>query len=221
MKLRDRLGISERRQKQLTRGMQLALVGMVFIGIDRRNVGIVTNAGVALAITYVPAVLERDYDVPMDTGLTLWITVAVFLHGFGVVGIPGTEGSFYRDLWWWDHLTHALSSSVVAGAGYTLVRAVDEHTDEVHFPPRFTLVFVLIFVAAFGVFWEVIEFGVSGLAANLGSGTVLTQYGLDDTMLDLFFDLVGGFVAGVWGTAHLTDLSGHVAERLSNVTESS
>jgi hypothetical protein len=194
--------------------MQVTLIGMVFIGLDRRSLGVIVNASVALLVTYVPAVLERDYEVPMDTGLTLWITLAVFLHAFGVVGIPGTEGSFYRDLWWWDHLTHALSSSVVAGVGYALVRGLEEHSTEIHFPPRFTVVFVLIFVAAFGVFWEVIEFGLSGLASILGGGSVLTQYGLDDTMLDLGFDLVGGLLVGLYGTAHLTDLSSHVAERL-------
>ncbi|MEZ3115385.1 hypothetical protein RYH80_05565 [Halobaculum sp. MBLA0147] len=214
MRVRDRLGVSPRRQRQLSRAMQLALVGIVFIGLDRRSLGIVVNAGVALAVTYVPAILERDYEVPMDAGLTLWITAAVFLHAFGVVGIPGTEGSFYRDLWWWDHLTHALSSSVVAGVGYTVVRGIDEHTESISLPPRFTFVFVVVFVAAFGVFWEVIEFALGGLSSLTGSGQVLTQYGLGDTMLDLLFDLVGGVAVGLYGTAHLTDLSGEVAARL-------
>jgi hypothetical protein len=197
--------------------MQIALIGMVFIGLDRQNLGIIVNASVALGVTYVPAILERDYNVPMDAGLTLWVTAAVFLHGFGVVGIPGTEGSFYRDLWWWDHLTHALSSSVVAAVGYTLVRGIDEHSEEIYLPPRFTLVFVLIFVVAFGVFWEVIEFGLGGLADTVGGGSVLTQYGLDDTMLDLLFDIAGGFLAGVYGTAHLTDVTGYVTEQLEEM----
>jgi hypothetical protein len=221
VRIRDRLGISPTRQRQLSRAMQVALIGIVFIGIDRRNVGIVVNGAVALGVTYLPAILERDYDVPMDAGLTLWITLAVFLHAFGVVGIPGTEGSFYRDLPWWDHLTHALSSSVVAGVGYTIVRGLDEHSEEVYLPPRFTFVFVLVFVVAFGVFWEVIEFGLSGLAENLGSDSVLTQYGLDDTMLDLLFDIVGGALAGLYGTAHLSDVSGHVAERLERMRSGS
>ncbi|NIS31206.1 MAG: hypothetical protein GWN07_12815, partial [Actinobacteria bacterium] len=88
-------------------------------------------------------------------------------------------------LWWWDHLTHALSSSVVAGVGYATARAFDQHSDQIHLPPRFMFVFILAFVVAFGVLWEVVEFGLGGASAMLGSGTVLTQYGLGDTMLDL------------------------------------
>jgi hypothetical protein len=32
-------------------------------------------------------------------------------------------------------------------------------------------------------------------------------------MLDLLFDTLGGIVVAVWGTAHLTDLVGAIAER--------
>ena len=193
--------------------MQIVLVGLVFIGLDRRNLGIVVNATIALGVTYLPAMLERDYHIPMDAGLTLWITTAVFLHALGTVGVPGTTESFYKTVWWWDHLTHTLSSSIVAAAGYATARAIESHTDAVSLPPRFMFVFILLFVLAFGVFWEVIEFAVSELAALAGTGSVLTQYGLSDTMLDLLFDALGGFIVAVWGTAHLTDVVGALTAR--------
>ena len=59
MRLRDRLGLDARRQRQVVRAMQLSLVGFVFIGLDRGNPGIVVNAGVALGVTYLPAAFER------------------------------------------------------------------------------------------------------------------------------------------------------------------
>jgi uncharacterized membrane protein YjdF len=121
-------------------------------------------------------------------------------------------------VWWYDHVTHALSSSIVAAAGYITVRSVAEHVEDVYFPPRFTFVFVLLFVLAFGVLWEVIEFGVGGLASLTGSATVLTQYGLGDTMLDLLFDTLGGIIVAIWGTAHLTDLVGSLADRFGSTT---
>jgi hypothetical protein len=43
---------------------------------------------------------------------------------------------------------------------------------------------------------------------------LLTQYGLEDTMLDLVFDTVGAVVVAVWGTAYLLDISGYIAQRL-------
>jgi hypothetical protein len=213
VKVRERLGIDENRQRQLSRVLQLVLVGLLFIGLDRGSMGIVVNAAVALGVTYLPAILERDYNIPMDAGLTLWITLAVFLHALGTVGLPGGT-AFYRTVPWWDHLTHTLSSSVVAAAGYATVRAIDEHTEAVYLPGRFVFVFILLFVMAFGVFWEVIEFALGGLGAMLGGGSILTQYGLSDTMLDLLFDALGGLIVAVWGGAYLSDVTGALREKL-------
>lgn len=216
MRVRDVLGISERRQKQATRFMELSLIGIIAIGLDRGNLGIVVNGAIALAATELPAVLERDYDLPMDAGLTLWLTAAVFLHALGTVGIPGSGLSFYKGLWWWDHLTHTLSASVVAAVGYTTVRAIDEHSDAVELTPRFTFVFILLFTIAFGVFWEVLEFVIGGAAALTGTTSVLTQYGLEDTMMDLIFDTLGGVVVAIWGSAYLSDMVGAVAEKFGS-----
>jgi hypothetical protein len=211
VRLRDRLHIDATTQRRLSRAMQVVLVGLVFIGLDRGNVGIVANSAIALGVTYLPATLERDYHIPMDAGLTLWITTAVFLHALGTVGLPGSQFSFYQTVWWWDHLTHALSASVVAAAGYATVRAIDLHTEQVYLPPQFTFVFILLFVVAFGVLWEVLEFAVGGLASLLGGDAILTQYGLEDTLLDLVFDIVGGVLVAIWGTAYLGDVVGALA----------
>ncbi|ODR82410.1 hypothetical protein BG842_16710 [Haladaptatus sp. W1] len=207
MRIRERLGISEHSQRQLTRLMELSLIGIFFVGMDRGNLGIMINSALAFAITLVPAVLKRDYQIPMDAGLTLWITTAVFLHAVGTLG-P------YQNVWWWDHVTHMLSASLVAGVGYATVRALDAYNPDVYLPPRFMFVFILMFVVAFGVIWEVTEFAVSGLGSILGGRAVLTQYGLEDTMLDLLFDTAGGLITAVWGTAYLTDVTGALVDRL-------
>jgi hypothetical protein len=212
--MRDRVGIGETTQRRLTRIMEVSLVGMLFIGIERGSTGIIVNTGIGLLVAQLPAILERDYEIPLDTGLTLWITAAVWLHALGTVGLPGAEANFYATIWWWDHVTHALSSSIVAAAGYTTVRSLDRHSDAIHIPPRFMFVFILLFVLAFGVLWEVLEFVVSQGAAMLGTGTVLTQYGLGDTMLDLVFDTIGAVLVAIWGTAHLNNVVGVFSEYL-------
>jgi hypothetical protein len=214
MRLRTLIGVSERRQRQLSRLMELALVGFVFVGLERGNSGIVVNALVALLVTQAPALLERDYDITMDPALVLWITSAVFLHALGTVGVPGTGLSFYQSVWWWDHLTHVLSSSIVAGVGYAFVRAVQEHESGVSFPPVFTFVFILMMVMAFGVFWEVLEFAIGRLGSVVGEAAVLTQYGLEDSMKDLLFNSLGAVVVAAWGTAYLTDVSSDLATRM-------
>jgi hypothetical protein len=202
MRIRDYLGITDRRQRQFVRVMQVVLIGLVFVGFDRGDLRIVVNAGVALGVTYVPALLERDYHISLDAGLTLWITLAVFLHAIGTTGIPGLSRGLYDTFWWWDNLTHALSASVVAAAGYATARAFDAHSEAVYLPPRFTFLFVVLFVMAFGVLWEVLEFGIGGAASTFGVQEVLIQHGIDDSMTDLLFDAVGAVIVGTWGQIH-------------------
>lgn len=216
MTLRTAVDLSPRGRRLLTRSMQALLVAFVGVGVVRGSTGVVVNALVALGVTFLPALLEHEYGLPMDAGLTLWISATVFLHALGVFGVPGVTGNLYAadsPIPFYDGLTHALSASVVAAVGYTVARAVDEHTDAVELPPRFTFVFVLLFVIAFGVLWEVVEFAVGTLAAGVG-GDVLTQYGLADTIRDLVFDIVGGVVVATWGTAHLTDVADAVSRRV-------
>ncbi len=215
MNVRDRFGISPRGQRYLAWFMEVSLVGMFFIGLDRGEPGIIVNTGVALVVTQLPPVLEHEYGIAMDAGLTLWITAAVFLHAFGTVGLPGDPLNLYQSIWWWDHLTHGLSASVVAAVGYATARAVEIHSSDIHLPSRFMFVFILLFVLAFGVFWEVLEFAIAQVGPLLGLGSVLTQYGLEDTMLDLVFDTVGAIIVAVWGTAHLNDLVGSLTARLN------
>jgi hypothetical protein len=194
--------------------MELVMLGVLLVGVWQGDVKVIVNAGVALGIAQLVPILERDYNVPLDAGLTLWITSAVFLHAFGTIGYPPGTESFYSSEWWWDHVTHALSSSVVAGVGYATVRALDEHSEEISLPDRFVFVFLLLFVLAYGVAWEILEFGIALIADALGTGTVLTQYGLVDTLMDLMFNTLGALVVALWGTAHLNDLSGWVEKRL-------
>jgi len=218
VRVRDYVGISQRRQRQVTYVLEVLLVGIFAIGVLTGSTGVIVNTGVGLLVTQLPALLERDYGIALDPALTLWITTAVFLHAVGVIGLPWADANFYKSVWWWDHLTHALSSSIVAAIGYTTVRALDRHSEEIYVPDRFMFVFILMFVLAFGVAWEVLEFTITLAAAATGNATILTQFGLGDTMLDLVFDTIGAIVVAIWGTAHLTDVVGIVEEWLDGRT---
>ncbi len=196
--------------------MELLLIGLLFIGIDRGSVGIIVNTAASLVVVQLPAFLERDYDLVMSPQLVLWITAAAFLHGLGIVGIPGVTRSFYTNIWWWDHLTHSLSASVVAAAGYATVRAVDLHSDDVEIPGRYVGVILLIFVLAFGVLWELLEFAIGVTADLLDTKGILTQYGIEDTLKDLTFNTMGGIIVAIWGGLYLSDLSTAISEKLGS-----
>jgi hypothetical protein len=212
MSLARRVGLTPARQGALVRVLQVVMVGILTIGLWLGNGGVVINAGVGLVVTLLPASLERNYQFTMNVGLVLWITVAMFLHALGTLPLPGLNlSTLYGSTWWWDHMTHALSSSLVAGVAYAVVRALDEHSDAIHLPARFMAVYLLVFVMAFGVLWELLEFYISVAAALLGSESILTQYGLDDTVLDLFYNTMGGIVVALFGTVHLTGVADQLA----------
>jgi hypothetical protein len=191
------------------------MVGILSIGIYLGNMGVAVNAAIGLLVTLLPAYLEKNYKFTMDVGLVLWITLAMFLHAFGTLPLPGLEFvSAYSATWWWDHMTHALSSSLVAGVAYAVVRALDEHSEFIDMPAKFLFVFMLMFVMAFGVIWELLEFYISVVSSLLGAETILTQYGLEDTVLDLFYNSIGGLLVAIFGSAYLTGVSGQLADRL-------
>ena len=187
--------------------MQLILFGIVVYGIVYGEPKAITNGGISLLITAVPALLERNYEIPLDPWLGLWITVAVFLHTMGSAGL-------YAQIEWWDHLTHAMSASLVAGIGYTFVRTIDLHSDRIQIPHRFAFVFILIVVMAFGVIWELFEFGLDLAAESTGITMPLSQHGIDDTVRDMMFNTVGAIVVATFGQAHLTGVAETVRESL-------
>ncbi|WP_439027890.1 hypothetical protein [Haloarchaeobius sp. DT45] len=176
-----------------TRTTQVGLVGIFVLGMTIRNVSVVLNALFAIGVTLLPAVLERDFRIELDPRFTVYLGVAVFLHAVGMF-------QFYDEVWWWDHLTHTLSASIVAVVAYATVWAIDAHSDRLYLPEPFVMVFVLAFTLAMGVFWEVMEFIARELAIALDLDPVLILYGLDDTMLDLVFDLAGALVVTLFGT---------------------
>lgn len=202
--IRKLLRISPKKQELATRIMQSCLLIMMFVGIYLKDMHVVLNAIAALGITFVPNVLTRKYYISLDPSLTLWITLAVFLDALGT-------WSFYETVARWDYLTHALSASVIAAAGYVIIRAIDIYSDELYIPPRFMFVFILLFVLAAGVIWEILEFLTDEMVVKFEMEAFLTQHGISDTMRDMFFDLLGALAVAAWGTAYLSDISYRLA----------
>jgi hypothetical protein len=197
---------SLRTQRRITRGLQLVLLATVGYGLLAGQPKAITNGTVGLLVTFLPAVLKRNYDLPLDPWLGLWITAAVFLHTIGSAGLYGRIG-------WWDHLTHATSASLVAAVGYTAARAIDLHSDDIHIPRRFFFVYIFVVVLSFGVVWELFEFGLDIVANATGVTMPLAQHGLDDTVRDSMFNSVGALLVAIFGQVHLTGVAELVRER--------
>jgi len=217
MSFQNRVHLSGRTRAGLVRFLQAVMVAILGIGLYTGNAGIAVNAAVGLLVTQLPAVLERRYQITMNVGLVLWITLAMFLHALGTVPLLGPDfATLYGSTWWWDHMTHALSSSLVVGSAYALTRALQEHTEYIHIGPKFTFAYLLVFVMAFGVFWELLEFYIAVGAELFGVPKVLTQYGLEDTVLDLVYNTIGGLLVAIFGTTYLTGVADQLRARLDS-----
>jgi hypothetical protein len=207
--LEERLPVSGRVQRGLVQALRLGMVAILVYGVATFDTGAISNATAMLAVTFVPTLLRRRYDVPFDAGLTLWIATVVFMHAIGSFYI-------YDRSFWWHNLTHPLSATLVGAVGYVAVRTLDEHRDEIHMPPELIPGTIVVFVLAFGVFWEIGEFGFDVVAGYTGLEMPLAQHGLDDTMSDIVFNTIGAIVVARWGLPYLTDVTDAVTDRLED-----
>ncbi len=198
--------MSHKKQKQITRTMQAGLLLLFIIGMILKDLPTALNAIMGLGVTLVPAFIKHKYSFTLDPGLTLWITMAIFLDALGTF-------AFYDSFARWDHITHTVSASIVAAAGYVLIRAIDIYTDEIYIPKKVMFLFILLFILAIGVLWEILEFITDEIADELGVQAVLIQHGIHDTMKDMSFNLIGAILAASWGTAYLSDISYRLAHK--------
>lgn len=178
--------------------LQLFLFAVVCFGLVTLNVTVVITAGIALLVTLIPTVLAREFGYTLNPGLMLLLTLAVSIHTAGAMGL-------YERFVWFDSMAHTVSATVVASIGYASFRALEIHSEEIDVPARFRVLFILVFVLAIGVAWEVIEFAL---------GDLMTVYGINDIVTDMVFNLVGAVIVAVWGTTHLGGFVGFLVRRL-------
>jgi hypothetical protein len=190
--------------EHVLRGVVLAVL---LVGLFLPNVSVAVNAALSLVVTLLPPYLRRRHDVHLGPGLTVWIAATVALHSLGMLAL-------YEAIFWWDHLTHVSSGTLIAGVGYAAVEALDRHTERIHLPTAFLGFYVVVFTLAAGVLWELFEMGGREVARALGREPILVVYGVDDTVLDLVFDGLGGLVVALGGAAYFEDTRAAILARL-------
>jgi len=196
--------------KLLSRAMQAGMIAVVVAGVVSHNYTWVPAAIISLFVSAIPAILRRDLNLVLPPELNFWIVLALFLH------VVGGFSNLYNDLPGWDHLTHIMSASLIGAIGFVIVVIVDKYVATIYLPPRFLAVFIILLTMAVGVIWEIMEFANDSLLHTH------LQYGLDDTMLDLFFDAIAGFVVAFVGARYLlVTTAGHFVEtmQIDQVTE--
>jgi len=179
-------------QERLTLSSRLMQAGMLAVVLGALVTGNHTwlpAAVISLLVTEIPAILKRNLKLVLPVELNFFIVLALFLHVIG--GVYG----FYDYISWWDHLTHAMSSSLVAALGFVIVVSIDWYVDSIYLPRPFVAFFVIMFTMSVGVLWELMEWLLDELTGSF------LQYSLEDSMLDMLFDAFAGFVVAI-ATTH-------------------
>lgn len=169
---------------------QFALLAMFLMGLYRGEFYPALSSLFGFGLALVPMFLRRRNIMALPWELTMWIFVALFLHNLGVVV------NLYDTVWWWDKMTHLLSTALIAGFGFIGIVIVDKYAESIHLPPMFLPFFIVVFVMAMGVTWEIIEYSFDLLGTNM-------QYSLSDTVIDLIFDLIGALLVATTGPLYL------------------
>jgi len=142
----------------------------------------------ALIVSFVPTILKRNYQITLPLVLEILITIALILHVGG--GLLGAYGITH-----YDTLTHFVSSFLVAFLAFVVIYILDEYWDGL-IMDKYALAFlVVITTIAMGVVWEFNEW-----ITDILFGTH-EQWGYDDTIKDLFIDMIAGLVMAFIGVA--------------------
>ena len=113
-----------------------------------------------------------------------WILIAA-LHAWSLLN----AGYFY--IWWLDVLLHFLGGLWL---GSIAIFFLAPRLEQLRLNPFFVFVVLISLVALGGILWEFFEYGYDLAIGRKGLGPI-AQPGVDDTMADLFLDLLGGALA--------------------------
>lgn len=204
--LKHRLWIgdwAERLQFFIALLLQLAIAG-VAVGALWEGQWLVGFSGtVVLALTFTPALIERQFKVQLPIEFTL-LTCLILYAAFGL----GEVRQFYHLIWWWDLMLHSFSALVMGLIGFLFIY-VFYMTNRIRPAPIYVALIAFGFAVTLGTLWEVFEY-----LMDLGFGLNMQKSGLTDTMTDLMVDIVGALIAGLIGYRYVKGGEPLIADRL-------
>jgi uncharacterized membrane protein YjdF len=150
---------------------------------------------IALGLTMVPAVITRRWSIVLPWQVNLLIALSLYLHIAG--GVLGYYDIYYP---YYDKVAHLISGITVSVLAFVVVLLLDRFS-RLNLSRWMIVGFIIIAAMAMEGFWEIYEW-----LFDTFLGTTL-QHGLDDTMLDMIFVLVGAVIVALAGNRRLSEFS--------------
>ncbi|MEF8849121.1 MAG: hypothetical protein V5A68_08340 [Candidatus Thermoplasmatota archaeon] len=139
----------------------------------------------------IPTILKRNYQIILPLFLDILITSALLLH------IGGALLNAYRDIPGYDSLTHFVSAFLVAFLAFVVIYILHVYWDGLIMDEYAMAFLVVIFSVAMGIVWEFNEWIVD----LFFYGRPHEQLGYNDTIKDLFIDMLAGIIMAVLGVS--------------------
>lgn len=123
----------------------------------------------------------------------------------------GQFGGMYDKFHWYDAALHFLSALVLGIIGFLIIY-VFYSVNKLKLPLLIVVLFSFSFAVTIGVIWEIIEYFI-----DMTLGTNMQVDSLDDTMVDLMVNSLGGLISAFIGYLYVVKIPLPILE---NVVES-
>ncbi|MBO5910423.1 MAG: hypothetical protein J6Q15_02825, partial [Clostridia bacterium] len=116
--------------------------------------------------------------------------------------IGGGTLHYYRDIWWFSFVVHLINSFLIATIIYGMLLRHCKNQSKF-----FMFLSTVAFTALVGVLWEVCEYAIDGMKTgsnmqrfnnSVTFEPFVGRSALQDTMIDLMMDTLGGILAGLY-----------------------
>lgn len=174
---------------------QFLIAANILIAFSLGEYSQVFGGIIALGLTMVPAAVTRRGYITLPWEINLLVALSLYLHIAG--GVRGFYEIYYP---YYDKVAHLISGITVSVLAFVAVLLLDRFS-RLNLSRRMIVGFVIIFAMAMEGFWEIYEWTFDTFL-----GTTL-QHGLDDTMLDMIFVLVGAVAVALAGNRYLSEFS--------------
>jgi hypothetical protein len=150
------------------------------------------NTGIFCALfCLLPPVLRHGRIMSLPSPFVIVIELSIFLHAYGVMFFQ------YDELYYWDTLTHAISSLTVSLCVFYALLVITTFDKKIRVPAKWMPLLIFLTAVTFGAYWETFEFFVDQL-----TGTNM-QYSPWDTLRDLICDVVGALMVCVYAYLYM------------------
>lgn len=174
---------------------QFLIAVNVLIALSLGEYSQVFTGVIGLFLTMVPAIATRKWSITLPWQINLLIAFLLYLHVAGEI-----QGYYLLYYPYYDKIAHLIAGITVSILAFVIVLLLDRFS-RLNLSRWMIVGFIIITAMAMEGFWEIYEWTFDTfLGTNL-------QHGLDDTMLDMIFVLIGSSIVALAGNRYLQEYS--------------